>query len=214
MRADLPAGFLYRADVLTAAEEAELVSHVRAFAFAALEMRGRVARRRTMHFGWVYGYASWRIAPGPPIPAILLPLRARVAALAAVAPDALVEVLVTEYPAGASIGWHRDAPQFGPVVGVSLLGACRLRFQHGTGAARQTRAALLEPRSAYVLAGEARWHWQHSIPPWPRRATRSRFGRCGPDPMAFPTCRSSGGVGWRRVDAVPAVAVNDERRQR
>ena len=165
MRADLPAGFLYRADVLTAAEEAELVSHVRAFAFAALEMRGRVARRRTMHFGWVYGYASWRITPGPPIPAILLPLRARVAALAAVAPDALVEVLVTEYPAGASIGWHRDAPQFGPVAGVSLLGACRLRFQHGTGAARQTRAALLEPRSAYVLAGEARWRWLHSIPP-------------------------------------------------
>lgn len=183
MRADLPAGFLYRADVLTAAEEAELVSHVRAFAFAALEMRGRVARRRTVHFGWVYGYASWRIAPGPPIPAILLPLRARVAALAGVAPDTLVEVLVTEYPSGASIGWHRDAPQFGPVVGVSLLGACRLRFQRGTGAARQTRAAVLEPRSAYVLAGEARWHWQHSIPPLaaPRYSITFRTLRARPD---------------------------------
>lgn len=214
MRADLPAGFLYRADVLTAAEEAELVSHVGAFAFAALEMRGRVARRRTVHFGWIYGYASWRIAPGPPIPAILLPLRARVAALAAVAPDALVEVLVTEYPSGAGIGWHRDAPQFGPVVGVSLLGACRLRFQRGTGAARQTRAAVLEPRSAYVLAGQARWQWQHSIPPLagPRysitfRTLRARSG-------GAPARRSRGGVGWREADAGLAVAVNDERRQR
>jgi alkylated DNA repair dioxygenase AlkB len=29
---------------------------------------------------------------------------------------------------------------------------------------------LLEPRSAYLLAGPARWAWQHSIPPTP--ATR------------------------------------------
>jgi alkylated DNA repair dioxygenase AlkB len=161
----LPAGFLYQADVVTPAEETELASHVRGLTFAAVEMRGRVARRRTVHFGWVYGYASWRVDPGPPIPAALLPLRARAAALAGVEPEALVEVLVTEYPPGAGIGWHRDAPQFGPVVGVSLLGECRLRFRRGTGAERQTRAAVLEPRSAYVLAGQARWQWQHSIPP-------------------------------------------------
>jgi alkylated DNA repair dioxygenase AlkB len=141
------------------------VSQVRAFDFSAVEMRGQVARRRTTHFGWLYGYSTWRIEPGPPIPDVLLSLRARAAALAGVEPEALVEVLVTEYPAGAGIGWHRDAPQFGPVVGVSLLGACRLRLQRGAGAARQTRAVVLEPRSAYVLAGEARWHWQHSIPP-------------------------------------------------
>jgi alkylated DNA repair dioxygenase AlkB len=128
-------------------------------------MRGQVARRRTAHFGWVYGYESWRIEPGPPIPAALLPLRARAAELAGLAPDALVEVLATEYPPGAAIGWHRDAPQFGSVVGVSLLGAARMRFQRGTGPARRTCVATLEPRSAYVLAGEARWRWQHSIPP-------------------------------------------------
>jgi len=165
MDAELPSGFLYRPDLLTEAEEAELVPVVRAFDFTVIEMRGRVARRRTVHFGWVYGYESWRIEPGPPIPDVLLPLRARAAALAGVGPDALVEVLVTEYPPGAGIGWHRDAPQFGPVVGVSLLSACRLRFQRGAGAARQTRAAVLEPRSAYVFDGEARWQWQHGIPP-------------------------------------------------
>jgi alkylated DNA repair dioxygenase AlkB len=74
-------------------------------------------------------------------------------------------VLVTEYTPGAGIGWHRDAPSFGVVVGVSLLGPCRFRFARGAGGARETRAVILEPRSAYVLSGPARWQWQHSIPP-------------------------------------------------
>jgi DNA oxidative demethylase len=165
MLAESPAGFFYRPELLTALEETSLVTHVRAFDFAAIEMRGQVARRRTVHFGWIYGYESWRIEPGPPIPDFLLPLRTQAAALAGVEPADLVEVLVTEYAPGAGIGWHRDAPQFGPVVGVSLLSACRMRFQRGVGAARQTRVALLEPRSAYVFDGEARWQWQHSIPP-------------------------------------------------
>jgi len=159
-----PSGFLYYPDALSAPEEAELSRHVREIAFSAVEMRGQVARRRTAHFGWVYGYESWQITPGPPLPEFLLPLRERVAALASVEPASLAEVLVTEYPAGATIGWHRDAPQFGVVIGVSLLSACRMRFQRGRGAERQTRAVTLEPRSAYVLTGEARQHWQHSIP--------------------------------------------------
>jgi alkylated DNA repair protein (DNA oxidative demethylase) len=164
-RDEPPPGFHYHAALLTDEDEAALVSHVRAFELTPIQMRGRIARRRTKHFGWVYGYESWRITPGPPIPEALQPLRARAAALAGVEADELVEVLVTEYPAEAGIGWHRDAPQFGAVIGVSLLGACRMRFQHGTGAGRQTYTTVLEPRSAYVLDGEARWHWQHSIPP-------------------------------------------------
>ena len=160
-----PPGFQYHPDVLTPAEEDALLAAVRGLAFGAVAMRGQVARRRTAHFGWVYGYESWRISPGPPIPEWALPLRDRVAPLAGIAPDTLAEVLVTEYPAGAGIGWHRDAPQFGVVIGVSLLGACRMRFQRGAAAMRRTCAVTLAPRSAYVIAGEARRQWQHSIPP-------------------------------------------------
>jgi len=72
---------------------------------------------------------------------------------------------VNAYPAGAGIGWHRDAPQFGVVIGVSLLSECRLRFQRGRGAARHTAAMTIAPRSAYVLAGDARYEWQHCVPP-------------------------------------------------
>jgi alkylated DNA repair protein (DNA oxidative demethylase) len=92
-----PPGFLYRPDILGAAEEIALVDGVRDLAFAEVRMRGVVARRRTAHFGWLYGYESWRIEPGPPIPLFLLPLRDRAAALAGVDAERFVEVLVTEY---------------------------------------------------------------------------------------------------------------------
>jgi alkylated DNA repair dioxygenase AlkB len=80
-------------------------------------------------------------------------------------PDGLAQILVTRYPPGAPIGWHRDAPMFGLVVGVSLGSASRMRFQRGKGEERRTWELELAPRSAYVLAGQARWTWQHSVPP-------------------------------------------------
>jgi len=159
-----PDGFRYRPEFVTAGEEMALVERIRTLSFADVRMRGQVARRRTVHFGWLYGYESWRIEPGPAIPDFLEPLRARAADLVGIPMADLVEVLVTEYTPGAGIGWHRDAPMFGIVIGVSLLSACRFRFQRGRVGARETRSVALEPRSAYVLDGAARWHWQHSIP--------------------------------------------------
>jgi alkylated DNA repair protein (DNA oxidative demethylase) len=160
-----PPGFVYHPDVLTPDEERALLAGVSALDFHDVKMRGQVARRRTTHFGWTYGYETWRIEPGPPIPDFLLALRERAAQVGGVAPEDLVEVLVTHYPPGAGIGWHRDAPMFGAVVGVSLASACRFRFQRGKGAERRTAVASLAPRSAYALDGQARWQWQHSIPP-------------------------------------------------
>lgn len=160
-----PPGFSYHSDFLTVGEERDVLAGVTALEFYDVKMRGQVARRRTTHFGWTYGYETWRIEPGPPIPDFLLALRGRAAGVGDVAADELVEVLVTHYPPGAGIGWHRDAPMFGVVVGVSLASACRFRFQRGKGDERRTAAAELEPRSAYVLDGQARWQWQHSIPP-------------------------------------------------
>jgi alkylated DNA repair dioxygenase AlkB len=183
-----PAGFLYRGDFVSGAEQEALVADVRSLPFAEVKMRGQVARRRTVHLGWLYGYEGRAIEPGPPVPEFLLPLRARAAGLAGVDPEELGEVLVTEYTPGAGIGWHRDAPMFGTVVGVSLLGACRFRLRRARRDTLPARAAgdvtapsapgrparraawetydvSLEPRSVYVLRGSVRWAWQHSIPP-------------------------------------------------
>ena len=165
MTTEVPVGLTYHADFVSDDEQRELVGRIRDLGFSDVRMRGQVARRRTVHFGWLYGYESGRIEPGPAIPEFLVPLRERSGALAGIEPEQLAEVLVTEYRPGAGIGWHRDAPMFGTVIGVSLLSPCRFRLQRGKGAGRETRTLLLEPRSAYVLDGGARWQWQHSIPP-------------------------------------------------
>jgi alkylated DNA repair dioxygenase AlkB len=70
----------------------------------------------------------------PRAPAQLLELRKAVAVLACQPAEAFVQMLVTEYAQGAGIGWHQDKPQFGIVMGVSLLAPCVLRFRRKAGA--------------------------------------------------------------------------------
>jgi DNA oxidative demethylase len=95
-----------------------------------------------------------------------VPLRERCEELAGAEPGSLVQALVSRYPAGAGIGWHRDAPMFGSrIAGVSLCAPCRMRFQRTVRGERSVAAIELAPRSAYVLSGKARWSWQHSVPP-------------------------------------------------
>ena len=160
-----PPGFRYLPDWLSEGEEYALLEYIHPLSFSEVRMHGVVAKRRVVHYGWDYGYESWRIVPTEPVPDWLLPLRERVATLIDEPAQALEEVLVSRYEPGAGIGWHRDAPMFGPcVVGISLLGACRMRFQCNRGAERDTAECLLAPRSAYVLRGAARFIWQHSIP--------------------------------------------------
>jgi alkylated DNA repair dioxygenase AlkB len=159
-----PEGLAYEPELLSDEEERGLLASVAALAYEPIVIRGRAARRVARHYGLGYDYEARTPGPGEPLPEWLLPVRERAAALAGVEPDDLVEALVQRYPAGATIGWHRDAPAFGVVVGISLGGACRLRFRRGTGAARRTWELVVEPRSGYVLAGEARSSWQHSIP--------------------------------------------------
>jgi len=162
----LPEGFQYLPDWISRKEEQTLLDYMTGLSFSDVRMHGVVAKRRVVHFGWDYGYESWRISRTEAVPDWLIPLQARAAPLIDESPEALEEVLVSRYEAGAGIGWHRDAPMFGPaVVGVSLLGRCRLRFQCKSGVERKTAECLLAPRSAYVLRGAARDAWQHSIPP-------------------------------------------------
>ena len=172
----VPEGFEYRADFLTADEEGALVAAIQALTFSTVEMRGGVARRRTAHFGWAYGYYSRRTAPGEPLPGFLLEVRARAAAWAGIEPGAFAEALVTEYPPGAPIGWHRDAPMFGDIAGISLLSECRMKFRpyvspgapggpDGARPPRRTTHAIdLETRSAYLIRGVARRDYEHHIP--------------------------------------------------
>jgi DNA oxidative demethylase len=160
-----PEGLVYRPELLSEREEAALLDVLTELRFDPIVLHGQAARRTARHFGLDYDYDARTPLPGEPVPDWLLPVRDRAATLAGHEPEELVEILVQRYPAGSTIGWHRDAPAFGTVAGVSLGGSARLRFQRGRGDARRVWEVLLEPRSGYVLAGAARTSWQHSIPP-------------------------------------------------
>lgn len=160
----LPEGFIYQPHFLTSAEHQALLAEIQSLEFHEVRMHGVVARRRVIQYGWKYAFDGARLTEGPPLPAFLLPVRVRAAGLASVPAEELSEALITEYPPGAPIGWHRDAPGFGIVVGISLLSACRFRFRRGPERGSERVTLTLEPRSAYVLSGPARTRWQHSIP--------------------------------------------------
>jgi alkylated DNA repair dioxygenase AlkB len=161
----LPEGLTYVEDFVSSEEERRILDAVEALDFRTLTMRGQTARRTVRHFGLDYAYESGELVPGDPLPEALRFLRDRCAALIEREPEDLVQILVSRYPAGAGIGWHRDAPMFGSrIAGVSLLSPCRMRFQRTVKGDRETAAIELAPRSAYVLGGKARWSWQHSIP--------------------------------------------------
>jgi alkylated DNA repair protein (DNA oxidative demethylase) len=160
-----PQGLIYRPEILPPEDEEDLLRELETLRFDPIVLHGREARRTGRHFGLDYDYGARTPTPGEPVPEWLLPVRARAAELAGVDPEELEEILVQRYPTGSTIGWHRDAPAFGTVVGVSLGGSSRLRFQRGKDDERRVWEVLLEPRSGYVLAGDARRYWEHSIPP-------------------------------------------------
>ena len=163
---ETPAGLVYEAELLTADEERAALAAIDAVDFDEIRMHGVVARRTAKHYGIDYDYERRGIVDdAEPVPDWILPIREQAARLAELDPGELVEVLVQRYPEGAQIGWHRDAPNFGTAVGMSLLGPSRLRFRRATGDDRRTFEVALAPRSGYVLAGPARTAWQHHIPP-------------------------------------------------
>lgn len=161
-----PPGLVYVPDFLSADDEHELIAEIETYPFHEVRMRGQVARRTVIHFGWDYDYEGWSVHPTTPPAPLLSNLRDRCAAAADIPSESLEQFLVARYPPGATIGWHRDAPMFGsPVVGLSLASPCVMKFRRKVGEGFEVFSQSLAPRSLYVLGGAARTQWQHSIPP-------------------------------------------------
>lgn len=158
-------GYAYEPEFLSRAEEAALVGEIERLPLKQAEYKGYLAHRRIVSYGGRYDFAAQRLQPGEPIAPFLHPLRARAAAWIGCSADDLTHALIAQYPPGSQLGWHRDVPDFERVVGISLVGACRMRFRHYPPRLREKSIALeIEPRSIYRLQDEARWEWQHSVP--------------------------------------------------
>ncbi len=158
-------GLGYRGNFISSSEHDELIERLRALDLAPFRFHGWLGNRKTRTFGWRYDFDDASFSPAEPMPDWLHPLRARVAALAGLGPENFAHVLLARYDPGAGIGWHRDRPQFDEVVGISLGSPATMRFRQRTAEGFRRANVQLEPRSAYLLSGEVRWEWEHSIVP-------------------------------------------------
>jgi alkylated DNA repair dioxygenase AlkB len=169
--ARVPDGFIYRQNFIPEAEEHELIREIQELHLTPFKYYQFTGKRRTVSFGWEYEFGKSDITTAPDIPAVLLPVRTRAGNLFNLDPNSLIQTSIIEYSTGSPIGWHRDIPHFGVVVGISLGAACRMRFRkYSRGRSKKTNrdeilSIELQPRSIYLMSGDSREIWQHSIPP-------------------------------------------------
>ena len=167
----VPDGFIYHPNFISEAEEQELIPEIEKLHLTPFKYYQFTGKRRTVSFGWQYEFGSTDITIAPDIPAFLLPLRTRAGSVFDIDPNSFVQTSIIEYSTGSPIGWHRDIPHFGVVVGISLGTACRMRFReyNRLRSKKWSREEILsmelQPRSIYLMSGPSRDSWQHSIPP-------------------------------------------------
>jgi alkylated DNA repair dioxygenase AlkB len=164
----LPDGFSYREDFLSIEEEQRLLKVIDEIDLRPMMFQGFEAKRQVASFGYDYSFDNRRLSKGKEIPPALDWLVAKVASHLSIPTAAIAEVLITRYPVGSVINWHRDAPPFDVIAGVSLLSDCTFKLRPHE-KAKQTRKATVSlrvaPRSLYVMTGESREAWQHSTAP-------------------------------------------------
>jgi alkylated DNA repair dioxygenase AlkB len=161
----LIAGLRYHEAIITGAEEQALIHRLGALELTPFRFHGWLGNRKTQSFGWRYDFDDASFTLAEPIPDWLDAVREKAAELASLQTGDFAHVLVARYDPGAGIGWHRDRDVFEKVVGISLGTAATLRFRQRTASGFRRASVEVAPRSAYLLAGEARHDWEHSIPP-------------------------------------------------
>lgn len=156
-------GLSAQADLIDAHEERMLIDRIDATDLTPFQFQGWTGKRLTSSFGWSYDFEAGRPAAAPPIPDWLRPFRDRAAGFADLDPDDLIQALLIRYDPGAGIGWHRDRPIYGHVIGISLGEPATMRFRRRRAGGFERASVPLDPRAAYLIGGPARHEWEHSI---------------------------------------------------
>jgi alkylated DNA repair dioxygenase AlkB len=159
------AGLRYQPNFISAGEQRDLIARIRTLPLAPFQFGNYEGKRRVTYFGAKYDFTHQKLERAEALPEWLLPFAARVERFAALQPGSIKHALCTEYDVGAGIGWHRDKKHFDQVFGLSLGSACKFRFRRRNGARWHRFTLDAQPRSLYVLTGDARHVWEHSIPP-------------------------------------------------
>ena len=160
-----PRGFRYQEEAISEQEQTDLVTAIQSLDLKPFEFHGYIGNRRVINFGFKYDFTRRFVEKADGIPQFLHELLGRAAEFAGNNQDAFQQVGINEYQVGAGIGWHRDKPEFGIIVGVSLLAPATMRFRKKENGNWVRVSQTLKPRSIYLLSGEARTEWEHSVPP-------------------------------------------------
>jgi alkylated DNA repair dioxygenase AlkB len=165
-QSSFPPGFRYEADLIADAAQNAFIEQIKDLPLQSFDFYGFKANRRVISYGWRYDFTTARLMPIEPIPEWVFPLREAVAQFSGGDAEEFAHVLISEYAPGAGIGWHKDKAVFDRIVGVSLGTSCPLRLRKTVTDGKWQRAEqVLEPRSMYLLSGEVRAEWEHSIAP-------------------------------------------------
>jgi alkylated DNA repair dioxygenase AlkB len=145
IRSGIP-GLFYIPEVITREDEKKLIQNIDAQPYDT------TLSRRTQQYGYRYNYGRGTDAnaPAPPIPSFFDDLLSTIHGWK---PN---QIIVNEYEPGQGIAAHTDSPIFGEIIiSFSLLSAVEMTIG--------PMSVILEPRSALVLTGEARWKHTHEI---------------------------------------------------
>jgi alkylated DNA repair dioxygenase AlkB len=161
-------GFSYYPGFITPAEEAYLIECVTRIDLHNLNFQRYIAKRKVHSFGYDYSFDKRKLTKGKPIPEEFHALIEKVSNKVELKPESFAELLVTEYPVGSVINWHRDAPPFDLIAGISLSSDCILKLRPYDKMKRTRKSILnilVKRRSLYIIKDEARSDWEHSTAP-------------------------------------------------
>ncbi|HVG40055.1 MAG TPA: alpha-ketoglutarate-dependent dioxygenase AlkB [Chitinophagaceae bacterium] len=161
-----PPGFNYLPDFISEEEEAQLINAIFKIELHPFQFQGYEAKRKVASFGYDWNFDMKSLAKGKMIPEAFHPLIEKISKHLLINKDDVAELLVTEYTVGSVINWHRDAPPFDLIAGISLLSHSVFRLRPFN-KEKQTRSSVisfpLKSRSLYIMQGASRTDWQHSI---------------------------------------------------
>ena len=163
-----PPGFQYMENFLSEQEEETLLNMINGVSLHSFRFQGYEAKRRVASFGRDWNFEKRELTKGRDIPESFRWLVERVGQKLAIPANDFVELLVTEYPVGSVINWHRDAPPFELIAGVSLQADCTFKLRPYEKEKQTKKSVISLPvkrRSLYVMEREAREQWQHSTLP-------------------------------------------------
>ena len=161
-----PEGFAYYPHFLNSNEEEGLLKAISNIELHSFNFHGYEAKRKVASFGYDWSFEKRSLSKGKEIPSAFHSIIKKVTAHLSTKEIAIAELLVTEYPVGSVINWHRDAPPFDIIIGISLLSDCvfRLRPYDKTKQKRNKLISFPVQRcSLYIIQGKSRSEWEHSI---------------------------------------------------